>query len=167
MAFNGSFSVAITSSPGTFILTDTSTGSDGGLTGRTVSLYKQDGTLLVAAIPWAISNSSITLNVFTQDYALRISVAWASSSPLAPPSTYVYALLYTFTGFLKYFWYQQIQRVAANPVLSTQRSFKQSLCLLDLYIDCANLATTQNDQTNAQLMLNSAYYLQQNQTSFF
>lgn len=167
MAFNGSFSVAITSSPGTFILTDISTGSDTNLTGRTVSLYKQDGTLLVAAIPWIIANSTITIAALTKDYSLRISVAWASSAPIAPPSSYVYSVLYTFTGYLKYFWYQQIQRVTANPVLATQRLFKQSLCFLDMYIDCANLATTQNDQTNAQLMLNSAYYLQQNQTSFF
>ena len=171
MAFNGSFSVATTSDPKTFVLTDNSTGADSNITGRTISLYKSDGTLLSGStISWpkvALIGDTITLSLLTIDYSLRIQVNWVSSSPLPSPSTYTLSALNTFTGNLKAFWYQLIQRMAANPGNATQRAFLKSLGSFVTYLDNAGLATAEDDQTNAQLALNSAYYMQQNQTTFF
>jgi hypothetical protein len=168
MAFNGAFTVTLTSDPKTFILTDTSTGTDAGLTGRTVSLFKKDGTLLTGStINWPIGNSTISISVLTIDYALRISVAWASSAPLAPPSTYVFALLYGFTGNLTAFWYQLVERMTANPDIRNRREFMKNLFTFIAYIDNVGLSVAQNDQTNAQLNINSAYFMQQNDKTYF
>jgi hypothetical protein len=84
MAFNGNFSVTPnTADISKFTLTDTSTGSDAGLTGRRIYLYKTDGTTIVPAgtsteyILWplvATIGDTIEIDVLDKDYAISIVV---------------------------------------------------------------------------------------------
>lgn len=123
MAFNSSFSIALTANASTFVLTDTSSGSDGNLTGRTIYLYTTSGNLLVAAIPWAIGDSTISLDVLEQDVALNIRVDWASSSPLASPSTYTYSQIYAFVKYGQQFVYSLTQQQESNPSIVQYTNF--------------------------------------------
>jgi len=118
MSFIASFSITPTASPSTFILEDTSAGSDAGLTGRTIYLYTVSGSLLVAAIPWAIGNSTITLDVLQQDIALNIRVDWASSAPLSPPSTYTYSQIFAFVKYAQDFVNELTQDQASDLSLT-------------------------------------------------
>lgn len=76
MAFNGSFQISQTSDVTSFIITDNSTGSDPNLTGRTISLFLADGSLLGGStIDWPIGEGSIkTISLLTRDYSLNIKV---------------------------------------------------------------------------------------------
>ena len=88
MAFNSAFTVTSLIVPGDIVLNDTSTGSDSNLTGRTISLFQSDGSLLTGGtIDFPLSSgSSITLDVLDVDACLLILITWQSSSPLPSPS---------------------------------------------------------------------------------
>lgn len=175
MSFNGAFTISQGTDPTSFTLTDISTGSDSGLTDRRIYLFLRDGTTLVppnsanAWIDWPLSvGSSITLTgILARDYSLNIEVAWVSSAPSGPPSTYTQFQLKTFTANLELFDYQLTQLMAANPLLATDNKFLPNKELLRLYIDNANGATNYNDQFNAQLNLDAGNNMQVNQTTFF
>src|SRR5687767_11906231 len=100
MAYNAAFTISSLIIPGSFVLTDTSTGSDPAITGRTIELRQADGTLLTGAvIPFPLSaGNSITLNVLDIDYDLLITMNVQSSNPLPPSSTYTAEGDYLFVG---------------------------------------------------------------------
>src|SRR4030081_535020 len=100
MAFNGNISAVQGSDISSILFTDTSTGTDANLTGRTIYLYKIDNTLLTGvSIPWPLSDGSTkTISVLPRDYSLSIVVTWQSSAPLGSPSTYTITAIKTFTG---------------------------------------------------------------------
>jgi hypothetical protein len=102
MAFNGAFTIAESTALGSFVITDTSTGSDANLTGRTIYIYKADGTLYTPAISWPTGTTEKTLDILDKDYAVNIRIDWASSDPLASPSTYTYAQIFAFTKYGEY-----------------------------------------------------------------
>jgi hypothetical protein len=161
MAFNGNFTVSQGTDTSGFTLTDTSTGSDINLTGRTVSLIKTDGTLLGGAtINWPIGQSSITVtNVLDKDYSLSILVVWTSSSPLPSPSTYTKTIINTFLGYINNFIYGLIQQLTAQPDIKIDRFFYANLSKIQTEADNANQATTFNDQFSAQGAVLRAQYL--------
>lgn len=177
MAFNGAFSISQGVDPTSFSLTDTSTGADGGLTGRRIYLYKSDGTTLVPTgssttyINWPlVSGIGDVINltgILAKDYSLNITVVWVSSSPLSPPSTYTLAILKTFTGNIQLFAYGLTQLQAGNPLLVNDCGYFPNKSKLRVLIDDAINCETFNDQYNSQLSLNAAYALQVNAKSYF
>ena len=72
--------------PNAFTITDTSTGSDVTITSRRIYLLQANGTFLVPAgtntnyIVWNIADSSIVLDVLSQDTALSC-LLYTSPSP--------------------------------------------------------------------------------------
>lgn len=169
MSFNGNFTAVQTTDISGFTLTDTSTGSDGGLTDRQVFLYKVDGTLLTGSpIDWPIANSTLVLSgILPIDYSLSIVVNWISSSPLAPPSTYTKTSINTFTGNTQNFINGLIQQIAAKQGITNDQGFLSNMNIMYTFLDNANLAQANNDQGNAQLNLTLAYGMIQNETLFF
>lgn len=169
MSFNGNFTAVQTTDISGFTLTDTSTGSDGGLTDRQVFLYKVDGTLLTGSpIDWPIANSTLVLSgILPIDYSLSIVVNWISSSPLAPPSTYTKTSINTFTGNTQNFLNGLIQQIAAKQGITNDQGFLSNMNIMYTFLDNANLAQANNDQGNAQLNLTLAYGVIQNETLFF
>lgn len=169
MAFNGSYSISSTSVPGSFTLTDTSTGSDSNLTTRHIFLYQADGTLLTGAFinfPYS-AGSSVTLNVLSIDYSLNITVLWLSSSPLAPPSTYSASALYTFIGNTRSFIDGIIAAIQSNTEILNDTQFYNSLGIVQTEVDNAVEAGSTGQQASAQAALSRALYLINNQSKFF
>ena len=175
MAFNGLFTIDQGTDPTSFSLNDVSTGSDPGLTGRRIYLFLYDGTTLVPSgtstdyIDWPLSDRSTkTLTgILQKDYSINIEVQWISSSPLAPPSTYVYNILQTFTDNLRLFSYGLTQMQASNPLLPSDNDWYYNKMKLRLFIEDADETTEFNDQINAQLSLNSGYKLEVNKNAYF
>ena len=174
MSFNGSFSISQGTDPISFTLTDTSTGSDGGLTDRRIYLFHPDGTTLVPTgsvnsyIDWPIANNSITLSLLDKDYALRIEVDWISSSPLPPPSSYSETIPYAFTSNSENFYGSLTRMQSSNPLLVNDGDFFKNKSELRTHIDDATQAIDEmNDVFLAQSALNDAYKLILNQQVYF
>lgn len=173
MAFNGAYTAVQQSTISNILFTDTSTGSDGGLTERRIYPYKSDGTLLLPTgntsgyIVWPIANSTIIVNLLSKDYALNITVLWISSSPLAPPSTYTLTTLYGFTGYTQEFIYERVQDISANNAIINDSQYYESLSKLQTEVSNVGLSVTYGSITNAQAALDRARYLIQNQSKFF
>lgn len=169
MSFVAAFTVSSLISPGSFVVNDTSTGSDGNLTGRTIALYQADGTLLGGAtINFPLSSgSSITLNVLNVDKCLLIVVTWQSSSPLPPPSAYSASGLFNFVGNSRQFEDQQIGAIQSNPNILKDVNFYNSLGILQTEIDCSIQAASMGQQASAQAALSRIQNMIVNQATLF
>ncbi len=169
MAFNGNFSVSQGVDVQSFTLTDTSTGSDVNLTGRTIYLYLADGTLLGGgAINWPLSDGSTkTLTGYLpKDYSLNILVTWQSSAPIGG-STYSKAEVVTFTGNSNAFAYGLLQQIAATQSLTSDNDFEANFAILNSEILNAGRASTYGNQGNAQQCLDRIYNMIIKQQFYF
>lgn len=172
MPITPNFSTSQAASPlSTFTITDTSTGTDGTLTGRLIMLRKDDGTYLVPSgytvtyIFWPIGSTSLTIaDILDKDYCVDITVYWYAGST----SQYSKTILTLFTGYGDTKLRQLTQALAANKLVITQNNFwlnKNKLrVLLD---DAAQAVVFLNDQTIAQFCLDEAKDLTDNIQTFF
>jgi hypothetical protein len=169
MSFVAAFTVNSLIVPGSLVINDTSTGSDTNLTGRTISLFQADGTLLTGStIPFPISSgNSITLSVLNIDYCLLIVITWQSSSPLPPPSSYSASGLFNFVGNSRQFEDQQIGAIQSNPGILQDSGFYNSLGILQTEIDNSIQAASTGQQASAQAALSRIQYLIVNQNKYF
>lgn len=155
-------------------LTDDSTGSYSGITGRLVTFTKYDGELLsptdsvTTYVYWpVVSGIGDTLevdNLLDKDYCLSIKVTYYSGSSISTTKT----ILTLFTGYGDLFLRQLTQALAGNRITITAQNFwlnKNKLrVLLD---DAAQAVSLINDQTIAQFCLDEAKRLSDNQSMFF
>lgn len=165
MAFSGNFSVSQGVDVKSFTLTDTSSGSDVNLTGRTISLYQANGSLLGGStINWPLSDGSTKAltGYLPRDYSLLILTTWQSSSPI-PGSSYSKSSLYTFTGNSNAFAYGLLQQIAALQVITNDNGFESNLAILNSEIQNAGRASTYGDQGSAQQCLDRIYAMIVNQ----
>jgi hypothetical protein len=165
MAFSGNFSASQGVDVKSFTLTDTSSGSDANLTGRTISLYQSDGTLLGSAtISWPLSDGSTKAltGYLPRDYSLLILVTWQSSSPI-PGSSYSKTALYTFVGNSNTFAYGLLQQIAALQSITNDNGFESNLAVMNSEIQNAGRASTYGDQGAAQQCLDRIYGMIVNQ----
>lgn len=169
MAYNAAFTISSLIIPGSFVLNDTSTGSDPNITGRTIYLYQADGSLLTGApISFPLSSgNSITLNVLDVDYDLLIIMTVQSSSPLPPPSSYSYQGDFLFTGNTQQEINELIGGYAYNYTLVSDTYFYDNLSKLQTELDNAIQANATGQQSAAQAALNRAQYLITNKSMFF
>jgi hypothetical protein len=154
----------------TLTLTDTSTGL-GSYTSRLIYIQKQDGTYLVPSgtitdfIEWAAASSTKDIeDLLDRDYALLVTIKWLNGSTIA----YTKVLLYCFTGYTREFLLDLSRAQAANPaLLNSKNYFSNKLKLRCLVEDADELVELADDQTGAQLCLNQAKELTDNQVYFF
>lgn len=170
MPITPSFSVTQSfGAPNTLTLTDTSSGSDSGLTSRRVYLQMADGTYLVPDgtttdyIEWAIGDINITIDVLDQDYALQIIVQWMTGTAI----TYSDEGLYLFYQYAEQFYYNLTQFQASIPLIPADTSYYNEKIKLRVSIDEAKNAVFYNDIAAAQNALNRAKFLIDNQNLFF
>jgi hypothetical protein len=161
MAFNGAFTIAESATAlGSFILTDTSTGSDANLTGRTIYIYKVDGELYTEAISWPIGTTTKTLAILDKDYAFNIKIDWASSSPLADPSTYTYSQIFAFTKFGEYEYGTLTRLQTSIPTVISDTKYYQYKMHLRVELDAAKHAIDfMEDHYAAQRCIDRYQYL--------
>jgi hypothetical protein len=156
---------------GAMTITDTSTGSDGTLTGRIIRLREYDGTYLVPTgytvnfISWPIGSSSLTVeDLLDKDYCLDITVTFYAGSTAA----YTKTILTLFTGYSDVFLRQLTQNAGANRGLIAKKNFYNSKNELRTLIDdAAQAVELLNDQTIAQFCLDDAKKLTDNISTFF
>lgn len=169
MSFNASFTLTGITATNGFTLTDNSTGSDTGLTDRTISLLNSSGGLFNGStIDWPIGQTSITLNVLPTDAAINVSVSWTSSSPLPSPSTYSFSQLQAFTQYGETFAYQLTQEATAQPTIINDNNFYYNKMRLRVELDSAVQAITEgSDIYSAQGCINRYQQLINNSTLYF
>ena len=169
MAFSAHFSISQGSDPQSFSVVDDSTGSDVNLTGRTISLELVDGEELTGAtISWPIAEGAtkVLTDALTRDFALNITVDWASSSPI-PGSTYTYTALYGFTGNTNAFIYGLIQDIAAQNSIINDTNYFDNLSRITQEVDNCDQAVTYGDQFSGQSALDRSYEMIINADKYF
>lgn len=121
MALTPSFTITPLSDGASFIVNDTSTGSDGAITDRKILLYTTANALLVAAIDFPLSaGSSITISPLTKDYALSVQVQWVNNVGAA---LYNFSLIYAFVQYALLFLEGLTQTQISNPNIANDTSF--------------------------------------------
>jgi len=157
--------------PSVITLTDTSTGSDVTIASRRVYLLQANGTFLVPAgtttdyIVWDLVDTSIDLDVLSQDSALSITVQWMSGIQTVVTSK---TISFAFTAYNETFYYGLTESQVANSNLSASVNWYQTKLVLRVEIDSADQAITfASDIYSAQAALNRATYISTNQAYFF
>ena len=157
--------------PSVITLSDTSTGSDVAITSRRVYLLQANGTFLVPAgtttdyVVWELVDTSIDLDVLSQDSALSITVQWMSSTNTIVTSK---TISFAFTAYNETFYYGLTESQVANSNLSASTNWYQTKLVLRVEIDSADQAITfASDIYSAQAALNRATYISTNQALFF
>jgi hypothetical protein len=139
MALIPSFTIAVTSNPSSFTLTDTSAGSDAAIASRLITLYLSSGAVFGSPIPWpGTVGGSITVSPLSQDLALNIRVDWLNSSGA---SIYNTAQIYAFTQFGEAYFYQLTQKQAAPTTppanILLDQNYLNNKMLFRLWLDSA------------------------------
>lgn len=169
MSFTGNFSASQGLNPANFVLTDTSSGSDPALTGRTVYLYEADNSLLGGvSINWPLSSgSTLAINgLLTWDFSLNILVTWQSSAPI-PGSSYSKAQIITFDGNSNDFAYNLLQQISSDQAITRNTYYLYNLALVNSSIINAQRANLYGDQGAAQQQLNFIYDYFVNRSFYF
>jgi len=172
MSFQANFTASQSSgTPSTISLQDTSTGTDVTIATRRVYLLQANGTFLVPAgtttdyIVWDLVDTSISLDVLSQDTALSITVQWMSGIQTVVTSK---TISFAFTAYNETFFYGLNQNLVGNANLSASTNWFQYMAELQLQIDSALQAITfASDIYNAQAALNRATFISTNQAYFF
>ena len=157
--------------PSVITLNDTSTGSDVTIASHRVYLLQANGTFLVPAgtttdyVVWDLVDTSIDLDVLSQDSALIITVQWMSGLNTVVTSK---TISFAFTAYNETFYYGLTESQVANSNLSASTNWYQTKLILRVEIDSANQAITfASDIYSAQAALNRATYISTNQALFF
>lgn len=155
----------------TYILTDTSTGSDATITTRRIYNYIADNTTLVPTgtttpyIDWPIAEGPKTIEVLSRDRAIMLIVQWLNAG-----GTVVYSLTnyYVFTANTKNFLYGLTEtNQLSNPAIIKDTQYLFNKLLMWEYVDDAELAITYDDVLKSQLALDAAYEMITNQNLYF
>jgi hypothetical protein len=150
---------------------DASTGTDGTITNRRITLMLPDGKTLVVSgnvnsySVWPYASPNITLALLSRSSAVSIRVDWLNAS-----DTVVYTLTKAFqfaNDDLK-FRYSLIQAMAAQPSIINDANFYNSFCVFSANIDGAKAAIElASDTAAAQSLNDSNFNMILNQTKYF
>ena len=153
------------------ILTDTSTGSDVAITQRRVYIQNSEGDYLVESGTttdyevWAYADSSITLDVLTEDTACNITVRWLDVSNAV---LYSKTTLFAFTMNTETFYYSLTQAQTSSPNIINDTFYYGNKTALRSEIDSANNAVEYgSDIYAAQAALDRATTLVNGQNEYF
>lgn len=135
MALTPSFTVSATANLGAITLTDTSTGSDGAITDRSITIYNAANVVIFSADFPLSAGSSITISPFTADQACNVVLNWLNSGAA---SIYNFAVLYAYTQYAELFYYQLTQKQQSNPAFLNDQQYFQNKSKLRTLIDSAN-----------------------------
>jgi len=157
--------------PSRIVLTDTSTGSDAAIASRRVYTVDSDGDDVVengtttTYEVWPYADSSITLDMLTQDTAADITVKWLNSAGTVlyektiPTAFRLYAITY---------YIYVIKAQSSRPKLRDHANFYQNeirlICSLQEAYDAIYYA---GDIGSAQAAMNRAKELIDNPSYFF
>ena len=174
MALIPNFSAAQSSgTPNIITLTDISSGSDGSIVARRVYLLQADGTYLVPSgtstqyVTWALINSTIALNVLTQDTALTITVNWVDINGATVQQKII---SYGFDAYGQTFFYglSDGQVPITNPSVTLSTNYYQNKMQFYCYlVSAAQAITYASDIVKAQTNYDADAFMITNQTLYF
>lgn len=173
MALNPSFALSqILGIDNTLVVTDTSTGSDVLVVSRRVSLQIDTGGYLVPSgnpssqyISWALADTSISLAVLNQDYAIQVTVDWLDAGGSA---LYTSTTLTDTTQYLEQEAFNLVESESSDPSILQDDNYLMNALRLRKNIDDANIAVSMwGNITVSQSALNRGTYLVQNANCFF
>ncbi len=173
MAYTLSFSVAQGIDASSFLLDDTSSGSDGTVVSRRVVCTLNDGTKLVnpdagnsAYTPFPFSDgATITMSVLPIDYSVAVDLQYVDNV-----GTVKYSLSqnYTFTGNDEDFDYGLTQQLVGNQSLLQDTNYVTNRFAFRTLIDAATQATVVGNSINSgQFLLDLAQMYVDNSSNFF
>lgn len=155
--------------PSVLTFTDTSTGSDVDIEQRRIYFLKADGTYIKNGVSnfygWAYPDSPTEFDVLNRDYGLSITVQWLNGA-----STVLYEKNYKmdFVAYTSNFINGLTQQETALPSIEFTVDYFQQKGHLQTLVDDSNQAIALGaDYKKAQVFLDQAYYIINNQTRFF
>lgn len=172
MPYSQNFTVAQTSAnPAYIIMTDTSTGTDGLIVSRRITITDSNGDYVVPAgvttnyIDWPLLDNPISLNILTQDMALNIMVEWLYAGAVVE---YDLNNNYCFSEYNKQFLYYliQLQSLTYNIIQDNNYWGNVSTFWINI-IGAINSVAIADDIFASQVCLNRATFMAQNQATYF
>ena len=172
MPYSQNFTVAQTSAnPAYIIMTDTSTGTDGLIVSRRITITDSNGDYVVPAgvttnyIDWPLLDNPISLNILTQDMALNIMVEWLYAGAVVQ---YDLNNNYCFSEYNKQFLYYliQLQSLTYNIIQDNNYWGNVSTFWINI-IGAINSVAIADDIFASQVCLNRATFMAQNQATYF
>jgi hypothetical protein len=137
MALTPSFTVAATSVLGQILVTDTSTGSDGAIADRIITILNA-ANAVIGTFDFPLSaGSSINIQVFTADAAVNFQINWVNNVGVP---LYTFNLLYAYTQYGESYFYQLTQQQQGNPSFLNDQQYFQNKGKLRTLIDSATQA---------------------------
>lgn len=143
-----------------FTITD-ATASEPNLTGRSIIIYKSDGTVyrqplqVTDTIDFPYPATSIDILGLDKDLALSAVMTITSSAPVGG-SVYSVTSKFALTGYTVTEQRERWKRIAENPRLENNVLYTNDLYRLLVEADNAVTAAAANDITSAQLALDRA-----------
>lgn len=173
MAFVENFTGSQNSgTPETVTFTDTSTGTDAAITQRRIFLLQAGGTYLtgngtINYDAWTLVNSSIDLDVLTQDTALLVTVQWLDVS-----NTVLYSKLiaFGFDAFGQNFFYglSDGQVAITNPPVTLSTNYYLNKVQFFCFLTSGGQAISYaSDITKAQIAYDLDQWMISNSNDFF
>jgi hypothetical protein len=163
MPITPNFSISATSDAGTHTITDTSTGSDVGLTSRKIYLYTVANELLQAAITWDYAESAYDISL-EYDIALNVRIEWLTGSTVS----YSKEIIHAFTEYGEDFYYNLTQDQSANPEKLRDYDYYKNKMMFRVELDSATQAIDQgSDLFSAQKPIDRYRYMMQKSNLFF
>ena len=172
MPYSQNFTVAQTSAnPAYIIMTDTSTGTDGLIVSRRITITDSNGDYVVPAgvttnyIDWPLLDNPISLNILTQDMALNIMVEWLYAGAVVQ---YDLNNNYCFSEYNKQFLYYliQLQSLTYNIIQDNNYWGNVRTFWINI-IGAINSVAIADDIFASQVCLNRATFMAQNQATYF
>lgn len=171
MAFSPAFTVSQSSTtPASLTVNDTSTGSDAAIFSRRVYVSQSDGTYLtgngtVNYTSWALVDSSITLNILTQDIGASITVEWLDVSGNVRYSS---NSTFPLSEFNKQFLYYLVQQQGLTPSIVQDTNYSSNLSVFYVNIVAGiNAVTYGNDISACQDCFTRSTCMRLNENNFF
>jgi hypothetical protein len=170
MAYNPNFSISQTlGTPNIITWTDTSVGSDGTIAKVRIYFLKADGSYFkngsLNYFEYPYPADSTDIDILNRDYGLSITTEWLSSTNVV-----LYSKNYAmdFIAYTSNFINGLTQQETALPSIEFTVDYFQQKGHLQTLVDDANQAIALGaDYKKAQVFLDQAYYITNNQTRFF
>jgi len=171
MAIVASFSVSQSAIvPENIVVTDTSTGDYDTITKRRVYVQNAYGEYLtgdgsVDYDEWALVDTSITLDVLTQDTAANIKVEWLTAGNVVVDTENDN---YPLSQFGKQFFFYLVQLQGLTPGVYQDTNYSGNLAIFwSNIVGGDNAVTYGNDIAGAQNCYNREIQMQQNESLYF
>jgi hypothetical protein len=157
--------------PSVVTATDTSTGSDGNIASRRITLTTYNGSTLVPSgtttsyVSWPLLTNPLSIDALDKDYALSIKVDWLDSGGNI---LYTKTQLYQFSMYNEEFYYSLTSRQSSVPAIIMDNVYYMNKLRLRVDLDSAQQAVTYGeDISSAQYCLDAGTELRLNQNKYF